>query len=489
MSAQDFSGITLLGLGPGDPQLLTLQAWEVLNAASEIHLRTFQHPTVKGFPNTLEIFSFDSLYDSGGDFEAVYAQIVERILQLGNRPEGVIYAVPGHPYVAEATSPEIARRAREKQIPLRVVSGISFIEPVLSALETDPFPHMNLVDAFELSGLHHPPFPPDVPSLVAQIYSQMMASEVKLTLMAVYPDEHPVVLVHGAGTQEPKVERVDLYEIDRSPNIGLLTTLYLPPIEPQSSFESFQEILAHLRAPDGCPWDQEQTHKSLRPHLMEETFEVLAALDKENPESLQEELGDLLFQVVFHAQIAFEAGEFTMGDVIRGISTKLIRRHPHVFGALELEDVEGVILNWERLKAAERESENKGERSLLDGVPLNLPSLSQSQAYQSRASRIGFDWHEINGVFEKIGEELSEIRTASNDLERENELGDLLFVIVRLADWYNVDAESALRSANARFRQRFTHIESVTRERGVEISELSLEDMNVLWEEAKKTSD
>ena len=216
-------GIILLGLGPGDPDLLTRQAWIVLESSPEIYLRTRQHPVVAGLPAGLQITSFDRLYESGESFAAVYAQIVEQVLALGRRSQGVVYAVPGHPFVAEATCPEIARRARQEGLPVRVVEGLSFLEPTLSALGLDPFPYTTLVDALELAAGHAPLFPPSIPAIIAQIHSPIVASEVKLTLMSVYPDQHPVKLVHAAGTDEQRIEDLALYEIDRSPRTGLLT--------------------------------------------------------------------------------------------------------------------------------------------------------------------------------------------------------------------------------------------------------------------------
>ncbi|MBU2611128.1 MAG: nucleoside triphosphate pyrophosphohydrolase, partial [Chloroflexi bacterium] len=287
------SGITLLGLGPGDPAMLTREAWGVLTSADEIWLRTRQHPAVDGLPPALKIYSFDELYEKGESFESVYAAIVEKVLELGQREQGVIYAVPGDPFVAEATGPEIARRCRTSGLPLKIVSGISFLEPVFAALGLDPYPRLVLMDALELSQAHVPAFPPDMPALIAQIYSQMVAAEVKMTLNAIYPDEHPVRLVHAAGTKDEIVEDIQLYEIDRSKHIGLLTVLYLPPLGEGTSFEAFQEIVAHLRAPDGCSWDREQTHQSLRTHLLEEAYEVLTALDSEDPVKMAEEFGDL----------------------------------------------------------------------------------------------------------------------------------------------------------------------------------------------------
>ncbi|HEX7974122.1 MAG TPA: MazG family protein, partial [Anaerolineales bacterium] len=382
-------GITLLGLGPGNPGLLTRQAWEVLQTSSEIYLRTRQHPLVASFPASLQIHSFDSLYDHNETFEGVYQQIVEQVLALGRRPQGVIYAVPGHPLVAEATSPEIARRARLEGLPVRVVEGLSFLEPAFTALGIDPFPHIALVDALELAVAHMPPFPPNVPAIIAQLHSQAVASDVKLTLTAVYPDVHPVRLVHAAGTAQELVEALPLYEIDRSPHIGLLTALYLPPLPKETSFEAFQEIIAHLRAPNGCPWDREQTHQSLRPDLLEETYEVLDALDRDDPQAMQEEFGDLLLNILLQAQIAAEDGEFSMADVLSGIHTKIVYRHPHVFGDTQIKDAQGVLQNWERLKAAERAANGKAEASLLDGIARALPALVQAEQIQKRAARVG----------------------------------------------------------------------------------------------------
>ena len=486
--------ITLLGLGPGDPNLLTRQASQIIENATDIYLRTSQHPTVAGFPPGLQVHSFDHLYEKLESFEEVYAQIVEQVLDLGLRPEGVIYAVPGHPFIAETTGPEIYRRAREAGTPVRIVAGLSFLEPVCAALGVDPFPCTTLVDALELAARHHPPFPPDAPALIAQIYSPQVAAEVKLTLMNIYPDEHPVRLVHAAGTADAIVEDLLLYEIDRSPHIGLLTALYLPPLGPHTSFEALQEIVTHLRTPNGCPWDREQTPQTMRSSLMEEAYEALAAIDAGNPRKMQEEFGDLMLVLTMITQIVSEMGtaatepidaSFNSAAVFRGIIAKLIHRHPHVFGDSHVDGVDAVLKNWEQLKAEERRANGEVEKGLLDGVAIAIPALTQAQEYQSRAARVGFDWPEIQGVIDKVLEEWEEIRTAPDDDARAAELGDVLFALVNLARWYGVDAESTLREANIRFRTRFAHIEKAAREQGREISELSFEEMDDLWEEAK----
>jgi tetrapyrrole methylase family protein/MazG family protein len=480
------NGITLLGLGPGNPDLLTRQAWEILTNSREIYLRTRQHPVVEDLPSQLVLHSFDSYYEQGNRFEDIYARIIETVIELGRRPEGVIYAVPGHPYVAETTGPEIARRADAVGIPLRIVEGLSFLEPVFSAIGLDPLDGISLADAMELATGHVPPFPTDKPALIAQIHSQAMASEVKLTLMSLYPDEHPVQLVHAAGSPEQIVEHLALYEIDRSQHTGLLTSLYLPPLNPESSFEAFLEIIAHLRAPNGCPWDRKQTHQTLRPHLIEEAYELLDALDADDPAAMCEEFGDLLLQIVLHAQIASEYGEFNIADILTGIHKKIVYRHPHVFGDLNLYDEDSVLVNWEKLKAQERASNGKAEAGLLDGVSRSLPALIQAHEYQARAARVGFDWPDLPGVLEKLSEEMQEVQQAENDAQFSSEIGDLLFSVVNLARWKKVDAESALRAANSRFRRRFAYLEQGAHKQGRQLNELSLDELDTLWEEAKK---
>jgi tetrapyrrole methylase family protein / MazG family protein len=482
--------IILLGLGPGDASLLTRQAWQILENSPEIYLRTVKHPAVAGFPSSLTVNSFDELYETLPSFDDVYAQIIDQVLELGRRSQGVVYAVPGHPYVAEATCPEIVRRARLEGISVQVVEALSFIEPTLTALGIDPLPHLTIVDALELASVHAPPFPPDAPTLIAQIYSREVANDVKLTLMETYPDEHPVKLVHAAATSQQLVEDLPLHAIDQSASIGLLSSLYLPPLEQGTSFESFQEIIAHLRAPDGCPWDREQDHQTLRTNLLEETYEALAALDADDPDHMREEFGDLLLQITLHAQIANEYGEFNISQVIKGIYDKIIHRHPHVFGDWKVQGVENVLQNWEKLKAAERaeaEAETgSSQKGLLDGVEISLPSLAQAEEIQRRAARVGFDWPNITGVVDKISEECHELLAAEDLASRSDELGDLLFSVVNLARHYEIDAESALRETNTKFRKRFGHIERSAKEQGKTVNDLTLDEMEVYWQQAKK---
>jgi tetrapyrrole methylase family protein/MazG family protein len=478
-------GITIVGLGPGEPELITQQAWSVLERSREIYVRTSQHPALKAIKPEIQLFSFDDFYEQSATFQDVYRRIVEKILDLGRRQQGVVYGVPGNPFVAEITSLEIYRQALSLNLPVRVVAGMSFLEPLVIGLGLDPFQNCVLIDALELSEMHVPSFSIAQPAIVAQIYSRTVASNVKLTLMSLYPDEHPVRLVHAAGTSYQLVEDLKLFEIDRSSNIGLLSSLFVPAMEKDYSFEAFLEIVARLRAPDGCPWDREQTRQSLRPYLLEETYELLHALDENDPQKICEELGDLLLQVLLHSQISNEEGEFSISDVLKGINRKIVHRHPHVFGDITVDDSQMVIRNWERIKQAEREENGQQSASMLDGVSITLPALSQADQYQRRAARVGFDWCDIQGVQRKVVEELEEVNAAENDQRRAEEIGDLLFSIVNLARWNNIDAESALRQSNARFRKRFALMEKYAKQNGIILSDLTLSELDELWERAK----
>ncbi len=251
-----------------------------------------------------------------------------------------------------------------------------------------------------------------------------------------------------------------------------------------SRFDSLVEIIARLRAPDGCPWDRKQTHSSLRNHLLEECYEVLEALDEGDSARLCSELGDLLLQIVLHTQIATEAGEFNLGDVVKGIDDKLVHRHPHVFGPVKVKDAEEVELNWESLKQEERGA----GASILNSVPKQTPALAYSQAIQRRVAQDGFDWKDIGGVIDKLAEEVREFRESHKLEEREREFGDLLFTLVNIGRRLGLDSEAALRETNQRFYRRFTYMEDACRQRGLNFAKLSFDEQNALWEEAKKKS-
>lgn len=478
------SQITIVGLGPGDAQDITRRAWKVLEDADEVWLRTLHHPLVAHLPPGTQVHAFDDLYERAESFSQVYESIAEEVLVLGRREAGVVYAVPGHPLVGESTVTHLLARARHEDLPVRIVDGLSFVEPALSALEIDALDGLQIVDALDLVAVNHPPMNPDQPALVAQVYSRAVASELKLVLMNQYGDEHPTALIDGAGTAAERVLHLPLYQIDRH-DVTPLTTLYVAPVAGVGSFEGFQETIAKLRSPDGCPWDREQTHQTLRTNLLEECYEVLEAIDADSPEALREELGDLLLQVVLHAQIAVEDGEFRMTGVIAGIDAKLKRRHPHVWAGVDVDGVDDVVVNWEAIKKTEREANGAAERSMLDGIPGALPSLAQAAAYCDRAARVGFDRVGGDGVWgdlpADVREGLAGVLAVLGDRAAAGSLGDVLLAI---ADWsrrQEIDPESALREANRRFAGRFAQLERAARDRGVTLKALSPDEVTALW--------
>jgi len=356
----------------------------------------------------------------------------------------------------------------------------SLIASTFETLRFTPPPKLILIEAQTLSSAHVPPYPPDLSVLFTGINSSGLVSHLKAVLLTTYPKDHLVQWVSDGKKKEGKLDELIGEDFSES------SCLYVPALAEGTSFESFAEIIAHLRAPDGCPWDKEQTHDSLRKHLLEESYEAISAIDSGNFTDMREEFGDLLLQIVLQAQIANEEGQFNVNQVIHGIHSKIVRRHPHVFGDLELSGVDGVLTNWEKLKEAERKDKGQEEKGLLDGVPLALPALSQAQEYQDRAARVGFDWPEIDGVLDKVKEEIEEIKKADSDFELASEIGDLFFALVNLARWKKIDAESALRGTNMKFKKRFAYVEQGAKKQKRNLSELSLEEMDVLWNAAKR---
>jgi len=354
------------------------------------------------------------------------------------------------------------------------------IANTFETLRLTPPSKLTLLRANEFTPRHYPPTPPDVDTLIISIDSPDLLVQVRTVLLTTYPKEHEVFLV---GDQTSKSEQLSNLQPSTF-NLTSSTCLFVPSSGEGTSFEAFAEIVAHLRAPDGCPWDKEQTHQTLRKHLLEESYETLSAMDANDVDEMREEFGDLLLQIVLNSYIGYQDNEFNITEVVKHIYDKIVRRHPHVFGDLELDGVDGVLQNWEKLKEKER-GNKKEDKGILDGVSLALPALTQAQEYQDRAARIGFDWPEVEGVLDKVREEIEEIKQAENLEEVTSELGDLFFVLVNLARWRKVDAESALREANIKFKKRLGYVELGAKKQGRNLSAMTLEEMDALWNEAK----
>lgn len=493
--------LLVVGLGPGSREAIPAGTWAALTAGMPVWLRTRIHPTVAwleeaGVPHR----TFDELYDSLPTFDQIYDAIVDRLLAEAQTGR-LVYAVPGHPLVAEDSVHRLLKRADEAGVSVDLVAGASFLDALYSDLRLDPTGGMTIMDGLSLTADALPRG--KKPVIVAQVYDRQVASDVKLALMERYPDDFPVTVVRGAGI--PGVRRMEthpLYELDRLDWIDHLTSLYLPPLDvrPEESEEAalsrypldpLMRVVERLRAPDGCPWDREQTHQSLRPFVLEEAFEVAEALDLKDPDKLQEELGDLLLQVALHAAIAQESNEFRLADVVAGITAKLIRRHPHVFGDVTVAGTDEVLRNWEAIKRQERrDSGQEDSKSVLAGVPVDLPALMRAYKLQKKASRVGFDWPDFKGAWDKVKEEMGELEEAytSGDAGRiRDELGDLLFAVVNAARFLDAEPESALGATIAKFTRRFAYVEAAAARQGKQVQEMTLAEMDRHWDAAKES--
>jgi tetrapyrrole methylase family protein/MazG family protein len=516
--------ITIAGLGPGAPGCITLGTWDSLKLSPRVLLRTGIHPVVEWLRQEGILFStFDYIYEEETDFQKIYKRIAQEVLGEAERGQ-VLYAVPGHPLVAEESVRLIIEMAENKGVDIELLPAVSFLDAMFIALRLDPGAGLQIIDGVRID--QQPPLP-GRGAVITQVYSQLVASDIKISLLEIYPPEHLVTVVRGAGIPgEEIIESISLFELDRLSWLDHLTSLYVPEMigEAKGDFGTGQadssefydreageaeviqvyegtstdqaclfpldplvEILARLRGEGGCPWDREQDHRSLRPYLLEESYEVLEAIGEGAADKICEELGDLLLQIVFHAQIAAENQNFDMNDVVAGISEKMIRRHPHVFGSVSVKDSSEVIVNWEKIKAEERAG--KITRGLLAGVSQSLPALMRAAKLQEKAAGTGFDWPDYRGALEKTREETDELEaviTAGNIAEMEDELGDLLFSIVNLARLLGVEPETALSGTSAKFTRRFAHIEKMAGLSGRNLSSYTLSELDKWWEDAKK---
>lgn len=492
------ASLTIVGLGSGNPDQLTLGIIKRLRAASAVIVRTKEHPVMAALAE-LEIAaeSFDGLYESLSSFPEVYEAITSALIERAQSlPDGaeLVYAVPGHPMVAESAVSQLRRRCPEEGIELKVLGGESFLDEAFVRLGFDPIEGFQLLDA---SSIRSSQLQPELHTLIGQVYDTFTASEAKLCLMERYPDDYEVIVGHALGVEnEEKIERVPLYELDRLEGYGNLSLIYIPANREEEiqrrSFARLHEIVGILRSPEGCPWDREQTHDSIRKNLIEETYEVLETIDEDDPDHMKEELGDLLLQIMLHSQMEEEVGTFTVYDVIQGLNDKLIFRHPHVFGDKAAGNAEEALRNWDGMKAEEKRRKGiQPEReSALSGVPRDLPALMKAYKLQKKAAKVGFDWDNIEDVLAKIAEELEELRQAIQEgtgEERMLELGDLLFAAVNVARFIDADPEEALTRTNRKFIERFRYIEDSLHKQGRTASDSTLDEMERLWQEAKRT--
>ncbi|WP_442602092.1 nucleoside triphosphate pyrophosphohydrolase [Paenibacillus sp. KN14-4R] len=488
--------ITVVGLGSGDENQLTLGVWRKLQAANKVYLRTDQHPMISLLhDNNIAYVSFDAQYEQSASFEEVYEGIAHELMERATEhaDQEIIYAVPGHPMVAEFTVQLLRTRCPELGIELQILGGESFLDQAFLRFGFDPIDGFQLLDATSMTaGMLNT----QTHMIIGQVYDVYTASDAKLTLMERYPDDYKVTVGHALGVPgQEKIKQVPIYELDHIQDYGNLSLIWVPrsdnEIVKARSFDRLHEIVAILRSPEGCPWDRDQTHTSIRNNLIEETYEVLETIDDDDPDAMREELGDLLLQVMFHSQIEEETGVFSIYDVIQAINEKLIRRHPHVFGDRNANNAEEALANWDGIKAEEKRSKGiePKEQSILAGIPRDLPGLLKAWKLQKKAAKVGFDWPSALDVLDKVQEELTEVREAiesGHQPDQLEELGDLLFVIVNVARKLQIDPEEAIIAATRKFTDRFHYIEQGLRLQGKSFDETDIIEMEALWQEAKE---
>jgi tetrapyrrole methylase family protein/MazG family protein len=481
--------IEIVGLGAGDLEQLPLGVYKKITRAPHLYLRTKEHPVVAELVKEgLQFTSFDSVYEKHEQFEEVYLEITSILLEKAESEE-IIYAVPGHPLVAERTVQLLLEKGKNAGIEIVIGGGQSFVDALFQALKIDPIEGFQLLDGTSLAA-------DDIQQnqhiFISQVYDQFVASGVKLTLMERYPDEYMVTIVTAAGSKQEEIITVPLFELDRQVKVNNLTSIYIPPVEDENvlfkNFSKLREIISVLRGPEGCPWDKEQTHETLKRYLIEETYEVIEAIDKGDIDHLIEELGDVLLQVMLHAQIGEDEGYFSIADVIEGISEKMVRRHPHVFGSVEVENTDEVLQNWEEIK---RQEKGEADPSVLAGVSYSLPNLIRAYELQKKAAKVGFDWQEILPALEKVKEELQEFEDELDVINGQSELakqefGDLLFAFVNVARFLKIHPEEALFETNEKFVRRFQFIEQRVAESGKKFEDFSLDELDLFWDEAKR---
>lgn len=477
--------LTVLGLGPAGLDRLRSGDLDVLlDPAVSVIVRTEEHPAASQLSERRPIIACDDLYEAADDFDEVYDAIVERVLAAA-RSGPVVYAVPGSAVVGERAVTRLIAAAGAGGIPCALIPGESFIEMACATVGIDPIADgLQILDARNLPD----PLPLHLPSFITQIDSPFVAGEVALALGRTLPEPAPLVMLDRIGDEDGTSIEMTVADLSRAAT-GPRTTLYVP-----ASDVGWLGLIATSRVLRAeCPWDGKQTHHTLVSHLLEETYETvdaIGALSVDAPNGavdlgayavLEEELGDLLLQIVFHATLAAEAGAFDVDEVAEGIRRKIVHRHPHVFGDVVATEVGEVLANWEELKNAE-----KNRTSLMDDIPTALPGIARADKIQRRVAAVGFDWPNDEPVFAKVEEELEELRAVRTDRERATaELGDLLFSAVNLARHLDVDPEIALARANDTFVERFRVVEQLAEGEDLRLRDCDLSVLDRLWEASK----
>ncbi|MBZ9689539.1 nucleoside triphosphate pyrophosphohydrolase [Clostridium estertheticum] len=478
--------IRVVGLGPGAIGSLTIETLEILKNGKKIYLRTEKHPTVDYLKSlSIQFETYDDRYEEYNSFDDVYRSIAEDLIKKHEMYEDIIYGVPGHPLVAETTVKLLIKLCAKNKIDIEILPAVSFIDAVIGSLKLDPIEGLKIIDAFDIK---NQVLDKRVGLLLTQVYNKSIATDTKLALLEYYKDDMEIYFVRAAGVKGLECTRkIKLYELDRQEDIDYLTSIYIPKeLEATLDFHDLIEVMNTLRDENGCAWDREQTHESMKKFLIEECYEVLEAIDEKDEDKIIEELGDVLLQVVFHAQIGKEQGYFNINDVIKGVTSKMINRHPHIFKNIESKNSQQVLESWEKIKIEEKGFNNYTDT--LKHVPKNLPGLMRAYKVQEKASKLGFDFDSAEPAMEKVLEELQEVKDVYKGKNRAKileEVGDLVFTTVNVARILDIDPEFAVNYTIDKFINRFQYIEENARHRNLDLKDMSLAEMDALWNESK----
>lgn len=482
--------ITIVGLGSGNEDQLSLGILKILKKTEHLYLRTNIHPVVDFLDaEGITYKTYDYLYESLKEYEQVYLKIAQDIVGKAIAGISIVYAVPGHPMVAEKSVQNIIDMGKTENISVEIMGGESFLDTLFSRMHIDPIEGFLFLNAenTEIKDID-----PTKNIVIGQVYNNFIASDIKLTLMELYPDEFTITIASNLGIPgKETMKQVQLYKLDHNPDeFHHLSSLFIPKTLDSKvldkRFSKSIEIVKILRGPDGCPWDKAQTHQTIRKNMIEEAYELVETIDLMDVNHMVEELGDVLLQVLLHAQIGEDEGYFNINDVISELNKKLIRRHPHVFTDVKVSSPEEALREWDKIKKVEKKNGTNKRESALDGVPKDLPVMYYAYKLQKKAAKVGFDWDNVKDVYAKIYEELDEVISASEKEEQMQELGDLMFAIINLARFYNVDPEEALMMTNRKFVKRFNFIEKKLLEENISIDNASLQLMEKYWNSAKK---
>lgn len=467
--------IYIVGLGPSDADQLTKKALEAIHSGRKNFLRTDQHESVNYFKdNEIPYLSFDGLYQKLDSFDQIYTRIYQELIQAAEK-EDINYLVPGSPMIAEKTVKMLLDKLGPDQY--EVIQGLSFLEPVFTLCQLDPVEGFILVDG---DNFHWTDFNPHLANLVTQVYNARILADLKLSLGEIYGDDHEVFLVSDAGLKSQKVDRVKVHALDRC-QASYQTSLLVPKLAQKKNWQDLAKVMEELRGRHGCPWDLEQTHESICPDMIEESYEAVDAIKSGDLDQMVEELGDVLFQVYFHSQIAYEEGEFNLYDIWTQVTNKLIHRHPHVFDQEKYD--EG---NWDRIKDQSRGFKTFAQR--LEDIR-GLPALMRAQKITYQTGKIGFFWKDAQEVFSCVQEEMDELAQAlaegdSNHIQEE--IGDVFYSLVNLCYALNYTAEDIMHQACKKIIHRLAKMEELAMKDQLDFQHLDFNQLENYWKLVKK---